>query len=74
MMTIGSPVGLDEIQDKLQPGCTRADEFPRENVRGVRIKVFDRPDPVAGFDPFWRTTFERVELNLATSVPIIPYL
>src|SRR5262245_30231335 len=34
LMTIGSPLGMDEIQDKLQPGWTRADGFPSAKVRG----------------------------------------
>jgi pimeloyl-ACP methyl ester carboxylesterase len=27
LITLGCPLGLDEIQDKLQPGWTRADGF-----------------------------------------------
>ena len=51
LMTIGSPLGLDEIQDKLQPGWSRNDGFPHERVRGGWINVYDRFDPVAGIDP-----------------------
>jgi hypothetical protein len=51
LMTIGSPLGLDEVQDKLQPGWSRDNGFPRERVRGAWINVYDRFDPVAGFDP-----------------------
>lgn len=50
-VTIGSPLGLDEIQDKLQPGWTRDDGFPSERVRGDWVNVYDRLDPVAGLDP-----------------------
>jgi pimeloyl-ACP methyl ester carboxylesterase len=51
LMTIGSPLGLDEIQDKLKPEWSRAGGFPHERVRGGWVNVFDRLDPVAGFDP-----------------------
>jgi len=51
LMTIGSPLGLDEIQDKLQPEWTRRTGFPVERVQGGWVNVYDRLDPVAGFDP-----------------------
>jgi V8-like Glu-specific endopeptidase/pimeloyl-ACP methyl ester carboxylesterase len=49
LMTIGSPLGLDEIQDKLAPEWTRKNGFP-EKVKGNWVNVYDRLDPVAGFD------------------------
>ena len=52
LLTIGSPLGLDEIQDRLVPEWTRLDGFPRERLRGAWVNVFDRLDPVAGLDPF----------------------
>jgi hypothetical protein len=58
-MTIGSPLGLDEIQDKLQPGWTRPDGFPSAKVLGAWINVFDRLDPVAGFDPFLENDYRK---------------
>jgi len=51
LVTIGSPLGLDEIQDKLAPEWTRADGFPSSKVSGRWINLFDRLDPVCGFDP-----------------------
>lgn len=50
LITIGSPLGLDEVQDKLQPGWSRADGFP-ERVSGKWINLYDHLDPVCGFDP-----------------------
>jgi hypothetical protein len=50
-VTLGSPLGLDEIQDQFQPEWTRNDGFPHGQVRGRWVNVFDRLDPVAGFDP-----------------------
>lgn len=49
LMTIGSPLGLDEVQDKLHPEWTRDNGFPSKVTKW--INVYDRLDPVAGFDP-----------------------
>ena len=50
-ITIGSPLGLDEVQDKLRPGWSRADGFPGATLDGRWVNLFDRLDPVCGFDP-----------------------
>lgn len=49
LMTIGSPLGLDEVQDKLAPEWTRNDGFP-EKLNGAWVNVFDPIDPVAMMD------------------------
>lgn len=49
LMTIGSPLGLDEVQDKFAPEWTRKDGFP-EKVKGQWVNVYDTLDPVTGFD------------------------
>ena len=51
LMTIGSPLGLDEVQDKLQPGWSRDDGYPADKLSVRWANVFDRLDVVAGFDP-----------------------
>lgn len=51
LITIGSPLGLDEVQDKLQPGWSRVDGFPGAKVTGQWVNLYDRLDPVCGFDP-----------------------
>lgn len=58
LITIGSPLGLDEVQDKLQPGWTRADGFPATRVAGVWTNLFDRLDPVCGFDPLLANDYQ----------------
>ncbi|MBY4616152.1 hypothetical protein [Rhizobium redzepovicii] len=52
LVTIGSPLGLDEIQDELRPSWSREDGYPSKTVLNSWINVFDRLDPVDGFDPF----------------------
>ena len=59
LMTIGSPLGLDEIQDKLQPEWTKDDGFPAERVRGTWVNVYDMLDPVAAFDPRLANDYRR---------------
>ncbi|MEJ1963396.1 MAG: hypothetical protein WDO56_18315 [Gammaproteobacteria bacterium] len=51
LITIGCPLGLDEVQDKLQPGWSRLDGFPGARVAGKWINLYDPMDPVCGFDP-----------------------
>jgi hypothetical protein len=51
LITLGSPLGLDEVQDKLQPGWSRVDGFPHAKLSGGWTNVYDRLDPVCGFDP-----------------------
>lgn len=50
LMTIGSPLGIDEVQDQLKPEWTRADGFPK-TLDGPWHNLSDNLDPVCGFDP-----------------------
>lgn len=59
LITLGSPLGIDEIQDKLQPGWSRADGFPRDKVRGAWVNVYDCFDVVCGPDPRLDNDFRR---------------
>jgi hypothetical protein len=51
LITIGSPLGLDEVQDKLQPEWSRLNGYPHERVTTRWVNLFDRLDPVCGLDP-----------------------
>lgn len=51
LITVGSPLGLDEVQDKLAPGFTANDGFPSEKLRGSWHNVYDRLDIVSRPDP-----------------------
>jgi hypothetical protein len=59
LVTLGSPLGLDEIQDKLQPGWSAADGFPHEKVSAGWVNVYDRLDPVCGFEPELANDFQK---------------
>ena len=51
LMTIGSPLGIDEVQEGLQPEWTRSDGFPSQKLLGKWINIFDPFDAVARLDP-----------------------
>src|SRR4029434_2052506 len=51
LITLGSPLGIDEIKDQVPPGWTREGGFPSERVARRWVNLFDRLDPVCGFDP-----------------------
>jgi hypothetical protein len=58
-MTIGSPLGIDEVQDELKPEYSRRDGFP-EKLRGdLWVNIFDRLDPVCGFDPCFANDYQQ---------------
>jgi hypothetical protein len=51
LMTIGSPLGIDEVQEGLRPEWTRKDGFPSDKLNGKWINIFDPFDAVARLDP-----------------------
>jgi hypothetical protein len=71
LMTIGSPLGLDEIQDRLKPEWSRDNGFPSRRLAGSWINVFDPLDPVAGLDPRFANDYrlrgERVVVDVQES-------
>ena len=58
-ITMGSPLGIDEIQDKLRPEWSQDDGFPSERVRGKWINFFDRIDPVSRLNPYLASDYRR---------------
>jgi hypothetical protein len=59
LITVGSPLGIDEVQDKLRPEWSRDNGFPSEKVRGRWVNIYDKLDPVAGFDPLFANDYRR---------------
>lgn len=57
-MTIGSPLGIDEIQDKLKPEWSRENGFPGNKVKDSWANIYDRLDPVA-LDPILANDFKQ---------------
>lgn len=69
-ITLGCPLGLDEVQDKLHPEWTRAEGFPREKVAGRWINIFDRLDPVCGFDPMLASDFREHDRGVVEDIAV----
>ncbi len=51
LITMGSPLGIDEVQDCNKPEWSRDDGFPAEKLVGRWVNVFDRLDVVCAADP-----------------------
>jgi pimeloyl-ACP methyl ester carboxylesterase len=64
LLTIGSPLGLDDIQDGLKPEWSRPDGFPGELLRGRWVNIYDPLDPVAGFDPDLAHDYQRAGVSV----------
>lgn len=59
LLTLGSPLGIDEVQDRLRPEWTRADGFPARTVRTRWVNVFDPLDLVCLLDPRLSNDYRR---------------
>ncbi len=59
LFTVGSPLGLDEVQHCLKPQWSRRDGFPGRTLSGPWVNVFDRLDVVAAADPYIAGDFRR---------------
>lgn len=70
LITLGSPLGLDEVQDKLQPGWSRSDGYPNDKLGGAWVNLFDRLDPVCGFDPVLANDYRRTDAVTVEDVAV----
>lgn len=50
LITLGSPLGLDSVQENLKPKGAKRVDYPAK-VKRAWINVYDKLDPVVGFDP-----------------------
>jgi hypothetical protein len=58
LMAIGSPLGLDEVQDFF-PKWSRADGFPSAKLEGRWVNIFDPLDVVSAADPYLGDDYQR---------------
>ena len=64
-VTIGSPLGLSEIQDQLKPEWTRSNGFPSERLEGRWLNVYDPRDiVVAAADPKLANDYRREDASV----------
>lgn len=60
LITLGSPLGLSDIQAKLAPPWTKDDGWPSQRLgSGSWTNIADRLDPVCGFDAAIGSDFRR---------------
>jgi hypothetical protein len=57
LVTLGTPLGLSEVQDKLKPEWSKDDGYPTELPRWTN--VVDRLDPVCAADPIITNDYRR---------------
>lgn len=71
LVTMGSPLGVDEVQDKLTPGWSRADGFPpAPRLAAEWVNLFDPLDVVCGADPRIANDFQRAGAPVITDIPV----
>lgn len=68
LITLGSPLGVDEIQDNLIPGRDFARAFPDERLAGPWVNVFDPLDPIAALDPRLGNDYRRAGVSVVRDV------
>jgi hypothetical protein len=68
LMTVGSPLGIDEVQDQLKPEWSREDGFPDKVGSATWVNVYDTLDPVAGFDPKFADDYRRAGDELVRDI------
>ncbi|MDF0674759.1 MAG: hypothetical protein P0120_10560 [Nitrospira sp.] len=57
LMTLGSPLGIDEVQDCLEPEWSRSNGYPTSLIRSQWVNVYDHLDVVCGADPIIANDF-----------------
>jgi len=68
LVTLGSPLGIDEVQDKLKhPGLSEVD-FPSEKLKGEWVNIFDHLDPVVAFDPYFANDYRKGEKKVVKDI------
>lgn len=66
--TIGSPLGIDEIQDGFAPNWTRNEGFPNEKLSGKWINFYDPGDVVARLDPNLANDFQSAGVEVIEDI------
>lgn len=70
LITLGSPLGIDELQDCFKPEWTRIDGYPASHLRDAWVNLFDRLDVVCGADPKIANDFLSAGLKRITDTEV----
>jgi pimeloyl-ACP methyl ester carboxylesterase len=68
LITLGSPLGVDEVQDQLIPNGDNNNAFPSAKLLGAWINVYDPLDPVASLDPRFANDYCKDGLNVVRDI------
>jgi len=68
LITIGSPLGIDEIQDEFKPEWTRRDGFPSNNVRTTWLNIYDPLDVVSMLDAAISNDFKKKNVSVIEDI------
>lgn len=68
LVTLGSPLGVDEVQDGLLPAGGKHDAFPSGTLAGPWVNVYDPLDPICGLDPALSNDFLRAGQRALTDI------
>lgn len=60
MITVGSPLGIREVQQELLATDARSIDFPAQKL-GRWVNVYDPVDPICGADPRFANDFQAVD-------------
>jgi hypothetical protein len=67
-VTIGSPLGIGEIQDCMKPRWSRDDGFPNERVWRSWVNLYDALDPLVGSDPAFAHQYRKGGVQVVEDV------
>lgn len=70
LLTLGSPLGIDEVQDRLRPEWTRPDGYPSRTVRRHWVNVYDPLDLVCLLDPRLANDYRRNGSTVVEDLPV----
>ncbi len=59
LVTLGTPLGVDEVQDQLKPAGAKDVDFPAGKLKGEWVNVYDKLDVVCAADPRLANDFKR---------------
>lgn len=70
LITFGSPLGIDEVQDKFHPEWTRDDGYVTGRVVAPWINFYDRLDVVCGADPLLANDFRQAKTAVIADIAV----
>lgn len=68
LVTIGSPLGIDEVQDKLHPEWTESDGFPSAKVASDWVNIYDSIDVVSRLDPKIANDYKKANVAVVEDI------